>query len=79
MNTQTLCYYERCGLLTEPERSNGGHRLYGEETSAPAPFGSRWQQWGHPLPQGVRNKVSTHAGHPADQDHRARDLRINPL
>ncbi|MGP3973504.1 MerR family transcriptional regulator [Streptomyces sp. 8N114] len=31
MNIQTLRYYERRGLLAEPERSNGGHRLYGEE------------------------------------------------
>ncbi|MFI8370051.1 MerR family transcriptional regulator [Streptomyces sp. NPDC085466] len=31
VNVQTLRYYERRGLLTEPERSNGGHRLYGEE------------------------------------------------
>ncbi|MFF6771993.1 hypothetical protein ACFY8W_00300 [Streptomyces sp. NPDC012637] len=23
-------------------------------------FGSRWQQRGHPLPQVVRNKISTH-------------------
>lgn len=31
VNIQTLRYYERRGLLAEPERSNGGHRLYGEE------------------------------------------------
>ncbi|MFM9572192.1 MerR family transcriptional regulator [Streptomyces turgidiscabies] len=31
VNVQTLRYYERRGLLAEPERSNGGHRLYGEE------------------------------------------------
>ncbi|MEU3290717.1 MerR family DNA-binding transcriptional regulator [Streptomyces longwoodensis] len=31
MNIQTLRYHERRGLLAEPERSNGGHRLYGEE------------------------------------------------
>lgn len=29
VNVQTLRYYERRGLLAEPERSNGGHRLYG--------------------------------------------------
>ncbi|MGK8524290.1 MerR family transcriptional regulator [Nocardia asteroides] len=28
VNTQTLRYYERRGLLPEPERSLGGHRLY---------------------------------------------------
>ncbi len=31
VNVQTLRYYERRGLLSEPERSNGGHRLYGED------------------------------------------------
>jgi DNA-binding transcriptional MerR regulator len=28
VNVQTLRYYERRGLLPEPERSLGGHRLY---------------------------------------------------
>jgi MerR family transcriptional regulator, mercuric resistance operon regulatory protein len=28
VNRQTLRYYERRGLLAEPERSLGGHRLY---------------------------------------------------
>ncbi|SFD62470.1 MerR family transcriptional regulator [Streptomyces aidingensis] len=31
VNVQTLRYYERRGLLPEPERSLGGHRLYGDE------------------------------------------------
>jgi DNA-binding transcriptional MerR regulator len=31
VNIQTLRYYERRGLLAEPNRSNGGHRLYGED------------------------------------------------
>lgn len=28
VNIQTLRYYERRGLLAEPDRSSGGHRLY---------------------------------------------------
>lgn len=28
VNLQTLRYYERRGLLAEPERTTGGHRLY---------------------------------------------------
>lgn len=32
VNLQTLRYYERRGLLTEPERTLGGHRLYSPET-----------------------------------------------
>ena len=31
MNLQTLRYYERRGLLEEPDRSLGGHRLYPSE------------------------------------------------
>ena len=31
---QTLRYYERRGLLAEPERSLGGHRLYPEQAVA---------------------------------------------
>jgi len=28
INIETICYYERVGLLPEPPRSQGGHRLY---------------------------------------------------
>ncbi|WP_031077399.1 MerR family transcriptional regulator [Streptomyces sp. NRRL WC-3742] len=31
VNAQTLRYYERRGLLPEPDRSPGGHRLYDEQ------------------------------------------------
>ena len=31
LNIQTVRYYEREGLLPEPERTSGGHRLYSEE------------------------------------------------
>ncbi|GAA1817470.1 heavy metal-responsive transcriptional regulator [Luedemannella flava] len=32
VNPQTLRYYERRGLLAEPARSPGGHRMYPAET-----------------------------------------------
>ncbi|PZS19373.1 MAG: MerR family transcriptional regulator [Pseudonocardiales bacterium] len=32
VNLQTLRYYERRGLLAEPERTLGGHRLYPTDT-----------------------------------------------
>lgn len=32
VNQQTLRYYEKRGLLAEPDRSPGGHRLYPPET-----------------------------------------------
>ncbi len=31
VGSQTLRYYERRGLLPEPPRTNGGHRLYGPQ------------------------------------------------
>jgi MerR family transcriptional regulator, mercuric resistance operon regulatory protein len=34
INPQTLRYYQRRGLLAEPDRSPGGHRLYLAETVA---------------------------------------------
>jgi DNA-binding transcriptional MerR regulator len=34
VNLQTLRYYERRGLLAEPDRSPGGHRLYPPEAVA---------------------------------------------
>lgn len=32
INVETLRYYERRGIIAEPDRSLGGHRLYGEDT-----------------------------------------------
>jgi DNA-binding transcriptional MerR regulator len=32
VNVQTLRYYERRGLLRQPHRTPGGHRLYDEQT-----------------------------------------------
>jgi DNA-binding transcriptional MerR regulator len=32
VNVETLRYYERRGIIAEPERSVGGHRLYPEAT-----------------------------------------------
>lgn len=34
VNVQTLRYYERRGLITEPDRSPGGHRSYPADTVA---------------------------------------------
>lgn len=32
VNVETLRYYERRGIIAEPDRSLGGHRLYPEQT-----------------------------------------------
>ncbi|MFE2021443.1 MerR family DNA-binding transcriptional regulator [Streptomyces sp. NPDC059499] len=38
VNVQTLRSYEWRGLPAEPERGNGGHRLYGEEVVTALPL-----------------------------------------
>ena len=53
VNKETLRYYERRGLIDQPDRSPGGHRLYDERAvqtlrSSRQPNGSgspstRWQ------------------------------------
>ncbi|QES52032.1 hypothetical protein DEJ50_33675 [Streptomyces venezuelae] len=48
----------------------------GRRASGPAPGTGRHQR-GHPIPQVVRNKISTRSGHPADQDRRAYDPQLN--
>ncbi|XVS60590.1 MerR family DNA-binding transcriptional regulator [Actinosynnema sp. CA-299493] len=52
VNPQTLRYYERIGLLAEPERTLGGHRLYPPEASLccgwsrpRSAWGSPWTRW----------------------------------
>ena len=32
VNIETLRYYERRGIIAKPDRSLGGHRLYGDDT-----------------------------------------------
>jgi DNA-binding transcriptional MerR regulator len=32
VNIETLRYYERRGIIPKPDRSPGGHRLYGDDT-----------------------------------------------
>ena len=41
-----LRYYERIGLLPEPERSSGGYRLYGDDAEERVRFIKRAQRFG---------------------------------
>ena len=45
-NVETVRYYERIGLLPEPPRSAGGHRLYGEEHARRLTFIRRSRELG---------------------------------
>ena len=49
MNPQTLRYYERRGLLPEPERSPTGYRAYGSEAVRVVRFIKRAQELGFSL------------------------------
>ena len=43
---ETIRYYEKCGLLDEPERSGGGHRIYTEDHAARLIFIRRCRELG---------------------------------
>ncbi|OWA34806.1 hypothetical protein B9G55_13705 [Saccharibacillus sp. O16] len=45
----TLRFYEECGLLPEPERSENGYRLYGEEYLTMIEFIQGAKSLGYPL------------------------------
>lgn len=49
MNTQTLRYYERRGLLAAPERTGSGYRQYGPDAVRVVRFVKRAQQLGFTL------------------------------
>jgi DNA-binding transcriptional MerR regulator len=49
VNTQTLRYYERRGLLPEPERTRSGYRAYTPDAVRVARFVKRAQQLGFTL------------------------------
>jgi Hg(II)-responsive transcriptional regulator len=49
VNTQTLRYYERRGLLPEPERSRSGYRAYTPDAVRVVRFVKRAQQLGFTL------------------------------
>jgi DNA-binding transcriptional MerR regulator len=69
VNIQTLRYYERRGLLSEPARSIGGHRLYPPDTVALLGVIKAAQRLGFTLDE-VAELIDAGRGH-----HPAADLR----
>ena len=53
-NIETIRYYERIGLLPAPPRTEGGHRIYGEELIQRLNFIRRCRELGFTLDE-VRN------------------------
>ncbi len=49
VNIETIRYYEKVGLMPEPFRSDGGHRIYDEQHQARLLFVRRCRDLGFPL------------------------------
>lgn len=62
VNIQTLRYYERRGLLAEPARSLGGHRLYSEQTVTVLRVIKAAQRLGFTLDEVSELLAATHLG-----------------
>ncbi|MEC3916409.1 MerR family transcriptional regulator [Nocardia sp. CDC160] len=61
VNIQTLRYYERRGLLAEPHRSLGGHRLYPENAVTTLRIIKAGQRLGFTLEEVADLLAATHA------------------
>jgi MerR family copper efflux transcriptional regulator len=88
VNVQTVRYYERRGLLPEPERKASGYRIYGESDALRLRFILRAKALGFTLseieellnlrvdPRRTADDVRRHAEEKiADVESRIRDLR----
>jgi DNA-binding transcriptional MerR regulator len=88
VNTQTLRYYERRGLLPEPDRSLSGYRAYTADAVRTVRFIKRAQRLGFTLddiedllhlaaggPDGCDSARSMADARIADLDHRIGELR----
>ncbi len=62
VNVETIRYYERIGILPNPPRSAGGHRLYAKEHTQRLVFIRRSRQLGFSLDQ-VRELLGLSSGH----------------
>ena len=54
VNIETIRYYERVGLMPEPPRGDGGHRIYGRAHKRRLIFIRRARELGFPLDD-IRN------------------------
>ncbi|MGH9106150.1 MAG: MerR family transcriptional regulator [Acidimicrobiales bacterium] len=67
VNVQTLRYYERRGLLPEPDRSGSGYRAYGEDAVRTVRFVKGAQQLGFSLEE-VETLLHLASGGPENCD-----------
>jgi DNA-binding transcriptional MerR regulator len=75
VNLQTLRYYERRGLLADPDRTLGGHRVYPPETVTILRVIKTAQRLGFNLEE-VAELLET-AGHRHGQRHGQRDAGLH--
>ena len=68
VNLQTLRYYERRGLLAEPARSPGGHRMYSDQDVTILRVIKTAQRLGFSLAE-VAELVDLGRHHHGNQDH----------
>ncbi|WP_433272134.1 MerR family transcriptional regulator [Actinosynnema sp. CS-041913] len=73
VNRQTLRYYERRGLLAEPERTPGGHRVYPPEAVTVLRVIKAAQRLGFTLEE-VAELLAVHRGQPRLHARAARKL-----
>lgn len=75
VNVQTLRYYERRGLLAEPERSLGGHRLYPPDTVTLLGVIRSAQRLGFTLDD-IAKLLESDRHHPFGRDEAGLQLRL---
>jgi Hg(II)-responsive transcriptional regulator len=75
VNTQTLRYYERRGLLPEPERTRSGYRAYTPDAVRVVRFVKRAQQLGFTLDD-IEDLLQPADGGPASCDEARTMARI---
>lgn len=76
-NIETIRYYERIGLLADPPRSSGGHRLYERDHSQRLTFVQRSRELGFTLDQ-IR-QLLTHIDGASFTCEQARSIALTHL
>lgn len=74
VNIETIRYYQRIGLITEPTKPDQGYRIYPEETLQRIKFIKRAQQLGFSL-QEIEELLQLGDGHCEDVRLRAEQKR----
>ncbi|ADE14808.1 Transcription regulator MerR DNA binding protein [Nitrosococcus halophilus Nc 4] len=77
VNIETIRYYERSGLMPEPPRSEGGHRLYRQEHRKRLFFIRRSRELGFSLEE-IRALLGLVEGGGPDSPGANRDLQRRP-